>query len=125
MYTEAEALTLWCPMVRHEGNHSTFNRGWATHNPLNMVAGAPVPAFACNCIATRCASWRWTQASPLATVSCADTLAAHEPERPVGMPATWSFIPSLFGVTSAHWTAPRCALLRRGYCGLSGHPMSR
>ena len=125
MNTEDEARTLWCPMVRHEGEGGTFNRGWAAHNPLNLSADIKQAAFACNCIATRCSAWRWGQPVSQPTLPCPDALATREPERPADMPASWSFIPCFFGVTRAHWAAPESAIPRRGHCGLFGNPLIR
>lgn len=125
MHTENEAKDLWCPLVRHEGDGGTFNRGWAPHNPLNAATAASQAAFVCNCIASRCAAWRWGEPLNVPTVPCADSLARTEPARPPGMPNTWSFIPSLFGVTPAHWTAPEDARPRHGYCGLFTPPLIR
>jgi hypothetical protein len=56
VHTETEAHHLWCPMVRHEGEGASFNRGWQQSNPLNATRQE---SFLCNCIGSRCAAWRW------------------------------------------------------------------
>jgi hypothetical protein len=129
MHTEDEAKKLWCPMVRHEGNGATFNRGWAEHNPLNQVSttgpGDGPAAFICNCIGTRCAAWRWSDPAPAVVVDCRDARATREPLRPDGLPPGWLFVPSLCGATKACWVPPRDEGRRLGYCGLFGQPMIR
>lgn len=54
MHTTTQARDLWCPMVRIIFKSDTgFNRMEPTAN------GAPSTPKGCNCIADRCAMWRW------------------------------------------------------------------
>lgn len=122
MKTELQARTLWCPMVRHEGEGGTFNRGWATGNPLNLAEASRAQSFLCNCIASRCASWRWENPVNTQLHPCEDGNATREPPRPSAMPDDWVFTASLPGSNSAYWAAPFDKRSWRGYCGLSGKP---
>ena len=53
--TEEEAKAKWCPMVRHGGDNSTFNRGGL--NVLNDHKHNQ--GMLCNCIASGCMWWGW------------------------------------------------------------------
>ena len=55
--TEQEAGRKWCPMVRLEVVGSdTINRS-------SQEDAAGVGTSLCNCIASKCMMWRWTDAS--------------------------------------------------------------
>lgn len=62
-HTPEEARSLWCPMVRHEGDVAAFNRGTEDCNPTNANTEKTPDAFkdkySCTCIADKCAMWRW------------------------------------------------------------------
>jgi len=66
-HTPEQALSLWCPMVRHEGNvGGSFSRGTLNSNPTNadtpvdeVTAPVPEQIYGCHCIADKCAMWRW------------------------------------------------------------------
>lgn len=124
MNTEKQASELWCPMVRHEGDSGgTFNRGIAEGNETNR-SGANDKLHICNCIASRCAMWRWANlAEQPGVFPCADREAMVEPARPKYLPESWKFVP--YDGEEAFWVeSEEDQLARRtGYCGLSGKPM--
>lgn len=53
--TEGEAKVKWCPMVRHESDGATFNRGCLPGNPVNIHWNNQ--GCACNCIGSSCMWW--------------------------------------------------------------------
>lgn len=67
--TVAEASEMWCPMVRHEGDVSSFNRSARNSNPtcadISSDTGkrtdTPIEEqkYGCHCVANKCMSWRW------------------------------------------------------------------
>lgn len=50
MHTTEQAKRLWCPMVRS---------GAGSDPALNAIQGADRTGFDFNCIADKCAMWRW------------------------------------------------------------------
>lgn len=65
MHTKEEARRLWCPMVRYEGDDgANFNRGTSQANPTNSLSPDD-DRYVCNCIADKCAMWRWDVSWPV------------------------------------------------------------
>lgn len=113
--TEQSKTSLWCPMVRLNGENWSDARGARGH------------AFN-TCIADRCAMWRWEgQQNPRrATIRhTANPGATAEPERPAHVAASWTFQPyDEHDGESACWIEPEAETIarRRGFCGLAGRP---
>lgn len=71
MHTIKQAESLWCPMVRFEGDvGGSLNRGSLNSNPTNAdisfegdVDGVTKPIqkqkYGCHCVSDKCAMWRW------------------------------------------------------------------
>ena len=69
--TPIQAESMWCPMVRQEGDCSTFNRGQTNSNPTNAddsldyegnsIETRPITkqVYGCHCVADKCMMWRW------------------------------------------------------------------
>ena len=106
MHTSEQALSLWCPMVRFEGDvGGSFNRGYRNSNPTNLDAvnkWPPKPILAqehgCHCISDQCAMWRWEHTT--ASVPTTTLGASGEPAR-------------TFEIRTVR---------THGYCGLAGSP---
>lgn len=81
MHTPEEAKTLWCPMVRLNGENWSDARG-ARRDAYN------------NCIADRCAMWRWEK--------------------------TTKSIPVVRGETRMYVTYEQRTMKTHGFCGLAG-----
>lgn len=115
MPTAKEAAGLWCPMVR-----------------VGVLPGAGGPAavndpttdFSVNCIASRCAMWRWSGEPPARQRFAAyDSALIDEPERPPHVPASWQWHPYDDSEGDpAQWVEDDASVAarRRGYCGLAG-----
>lgn len=54
MHTEEQAKALWCPHGR-----IALEVTGATINDPSLLGGAQGADYACACIASRCAMWRW------------------------------------------------------------------
>jgi hypothetical protein len=118
MNTEKQAMNLWCPMTRAASGNQLTNCS------VNRV-GDPQDN---NCIASKCAMWRWGETTPRRFINAMNTGAATVEESggtSIGTapPAGWVFVPC--EDDKAGWIEPeKNWLLRRtGYCGLAGNPL--
>ena len=130
LLTEREAREHWCPHVRHEFEErpsGSFNRAPYADNAINLGEGETVDdgEYLCNCIASGCMMWRWSDKIPLwRTIICDDPVARTEPDkRPKSVPASWEWLP--FDIREgepAQWVEPAAEFEARhtGYCGLAG-----
>lgn len=68
LHTAEQATSLWCPLVRHDGdNGGSFNTGHRRQtDPLN-TAGRKNDHYTAGCIANQCAMWRWAGPAPRST----------------------------------------------------------
>lgn len=119
MHTEIQAQNLWCPLVQHQGHTGgSFNRGWSPSNPLNIAKRQEDASYLCNCIASRCAAWRWSSEPDVVSRPCASASAVTRPDYPSDIPPGWLFVPAIACCgLSAHWLAPPSTLPPQGYCG--------
>lgn len=118
MYTQAEAKEKWCPFVRALMDNVGANR---TDND------EPIG----ECIASRCAAWRWDSKNPKRFLYAADNKATVEPKRSDDIPKNWVFVAyrvfdeaegnwAMWAETDEAFAARHKKLL--GFCGLAGKP---
>lgn len=133
MHTEKEAAALWCPMVRVVNTGQTYNRVDPVY--LGYQQGPDRAYFErqqenCNCIASRCAMWRWgdgravmaqTQALKSETGNSAYGITyAGEYWHDTGERAVNEDGAEVVTLTKPDNRLPR---IKTGYCGLAGNPV--
>lgn len=122
MPTQAQANQMWCPFgrVRSANGATPINR-----DPDGT--GSPQSG----CLAATCMAWRWAsseqQPRRAQVTSTADAPwdQVDEPERPTGLPATYTWSPPTME-GPGRWLEPddeyraRFLIERVGFCGLAG-----
>lgn len=112
MYTQTEAKKKWCQFVRalmdNVGAHRTDN-----DEPIG------------ECIASRCAAWRWSENPGRNFMAVAAYRnRVEEPPRPSSIQTSWEWVPYDADEEPAFWREPEAAwdARREGFCGLAGKP---
>jgi len=149
MMTKEQAAQAWCPMTRLVvlDAASNLTAGAAPMNRGQVPGGVCIPP-AVQCIADRCAMWRWSDPlpeltepeewSPLDDAYDDDGMLQEvEPARPEGVPADATWVqptpPSEHGwQDGGYWVESEESVVKRhavelakrcGYCGLAGRPV--
>lgn len=116
MHTPEQAKELWCPMARvavahKEEGETEYTMGDAVYNRVAIKAKPTTIPRSCNCMADKCAMWRWGEDLPFPKTSTGET-----------GPEGWTFQqadPS--EGTEAQWVEPLASRRARcvGFCGLA------
>jgi hypothetical protein len=124
IHTEAEAKGKWCPMVRA----GMYGEGTLSSGRMVAVNRDPREPDLAPCIGSACMMWRWFDLAPACRRVAFGDLN-EEPARPAHVPASWkwcSWEGELPFSATWGWLEPdeEAKARRRGYCGLSGYPVT-